>query len=131
MINLFQLGEFRSHMGILLPFKIDCDALTDGDIDCIAAYIASKTFFGMVDGVPYGGCRLAAALEKYAVWEAPFNILIVDDVLTTGASMEDQRADYLHIADHDSTVHPEDIIGWVIFARAEPPDWVNAMFRMY
>lgn len=125
MTNLFKLGEFRSHMGILLPFKIECDALTDEDIDCIAAHIASKTMFGMVDGVPYGGCRLAAALERYAVWEAPFNILIVDDVLTTGASMDEARTKY------DLAVHPGDITGWVIFARAEPPDWVNAMFRMY
>ena len=122
-MTLFKQGRFTSHSGQELPYKIDCDALTDEDIDCIAFIIASETDFGIVEGIPEGGCRLVAALEPYEKPDAPFNILIVDDVLTTGASMEAAKAT------QPPEVHPDDIIGWVIFARTEPPDWVHAVFR--
>lgn len=108
----------------MLPFKIDCDALSSEDIECIARIIASKTSFGIVEGIPDGGCRLAAELEPYVYPDAPFNILIVDDVLTTGASMEQRKAMM------PPQVHPDDVIGWVIFARTEPPKWVNAVFKL-
>ena len=117
--TLFKWGEFRSHSGLKLPFKIECDALNESDIACIAEFIASKTSFGSVEGVPRGGLRLAAALEQYAEWKPPFNVLIVDDVLTTGRSMEEQKA-----------IHQANVIGWVIFARIELPDWINAVFTM-
>ena len=121
---LFKRGEFISHSGLTLPFKIDCDALTDEDIECIAEYIASKTCFGVVEGIPRGGCRLADALDRYKIDFAPFDYLIVDDVLTTGASMEKRKAKL------PDEIHPDDIVGWVIFARTKPPDWVHTMFRM-
>ena len=121
-MTLFEKGAFTSHSGHELPYKIDCDALTDDDIGCIAFIIASETSFGIVEGIPEGGRRLAAALERYAKPDAPFNILVVDDVLTTGASMEAAKAA------QPPQVHPDDVIGWVIFARAEPPEWVNAVF---
>lgn len=122
--TLFKWGEFTSHSGLSLPFKIDCDALTDDDISCIAKYIASKQSFGVVEGIPSGGLRLSKALEEYAVFEAPFNVLIVDDVLTTGRSME------LRKAEQPPQVHPDDIVGWVMFARTEIPNWINAVFKM-
>ena len=121
-MTLFKHGEFVSHSGLTLPFKIDCDALSNESVECIAEYVASKVDFGFVEGIPRGGIRLADALEKYAVWEAPFNILIVDDVLTTGTSVERAKAD------QPPQVHPDDVIGFVIFARTKPPDWVHAMF---
>ena len=121
---LFKDGSFTSHSGEELPFKIECDALTDEDIWCIAKHIASKTSFGLVHGIPRGGCRLQEALEPYACFEAPFNILIVDDVLTTGESMEEAKAAY------PPQVHPNDLVGWVIFARSKPPDWVHTVFMM-
>lgn len=122
-MNLFDWGEFISHSELMLPFKINCDVLSNEDIKCIAWIIASKTSFGMVEGIPDGGCRLAAELEQYAAPDAPFNILIVDDVLT-GESMELQKAKM------PPQVHPDDVVGWVIFARTKPPDWVNAVFRL-
>ena len=122
-MTLFENGEFKSHSGKKLPFKIDCDYLNNDDIDCIARYIASKRTFGMVIGIPSGGDRLADALEQYVKHDAPFNVLIVDDVLTTGASMEYEKASML---EH---VHQDDIIGWVIFARTEPEPWINYMFK--
>ena len=124
-MTLFKQGAFTSHSGLRLPYKINCDALTDDDIDCIAEYIASKTDFGVVQGIPRGGCRLAKALEKYAVWESPFQILIVDDVLTTATSMNAAKDD------QPVQVHPSDIIGWIIFARGELPDWVRAVFTIH
>ena len=121
-MSLFECGEFRSHSGVMLPYKIDCDALSDEDIECVAKIISSKIEFGVVQCIPKGGCRIAMALEKYAVWEAPFNILIVDDVLTTGASMKKAKAE------QPPQVHPNDVIGYVIFARGTLPSWVNAVF---
>ena len=125
-MSLFECGEFVSHSGIRLPYKINCDALSDDDIECIAEYIAGKIKygFGIVQGVPTGGDRLAEALEEYAVWEAPFQILIVDDVLTTGMSMEERKAG------QPPQVHELDVVGWVIFARGKLPSWCHAVFRM-
>lgn len=124
-MTLFKHGKFTSHSGIKLDWKIECDSLTDGDIECIAEYIASKIDFRfMVQGIPRGGCRLAAALEKYADAQAPFSVLIVDDVCTSGASLEKAKAA------QPVQVHPSDVVGWCIFARDKLPDWCHAMFRM-
>jgi hypoxanthine phosphoribosyltransferase len=76
-------------------------------------------------GIPRGGVRLAKALEKYAdIKKTPFTVLLVDDVLTTGTLMEQEKAKLAQL------VHPEDVVGWVIFARAKPPEWINAVFAM-
>lgn len=123
-MNLFNWGEFKSNSELTLPFKIDCDALSDEDIACIARIIASKTEFGIVLGVPRGGDRLANALATHAAPEAPCNTLIVDDVLTTGASMEAAKKRL------SERTFEKDIIGWVIFARTKPPNWVNAVFKL-
>lgn len=124
MNNIFRSGEFISHSGKLLPYKINCDALTSDDMDTIASIIASKIEFDRVIGIPTGGIRLQFALGKYIGLAQ--RILIVDDVLTTGASMEERKQALMD--DHNGYV-PE-IIGWVIFARGELPDWINAVFTV-
>jgi len=113
-----------SHSTAHRTFSIDCDAITRSGIEGIAEFISTQTSFGIVEGIPRGGCRLAAALEQYAKPDAPFNVLIVDDVLATGASMEAAKAA------QPIEVHPDDITGWVIFASRELPPWVRAVFMV-
>lgn len=103
--------------------EIDCDALTDKDIDAAASFIASMVDCRfMVQDISQGGCRLAAALEKYDDAQAPFVILLIDEVLVTASSMNAAKDA------QPPQVHPDDVVGWVIFARGELPSWVNAMF---
>jgi hypothetical protein len=113
--QLFKLGDFRLHSGHQSPWKIDCDALSDADLMTLADWARRELPpFGSVEGVPRGGLRFAAALQKFITpGEHP---LIVDDVLTTGASMEAQRKG-------------REATGLVIFARDAPPMWVQYLFR--
>ena len=110
---LFVDGEIISHSGLSLPYKIECDALSDSEIATLAAEIARHFVFREVVGVPRGGLRLAAALQRYC--SDMGDLLIVDDVLTTGASMEELRPG--HIAQ-----------GVVIFARGPCPSWITPLF---
>lgn len=115
-MNLFENKSFISHSGFSLSFKINCDALSDEDIETLADIIAKKFSFSKIYGVPRGGLRLANALEKYLSPNGP--VLIVDDVLTTGKSMEEAKEKFLN----------EDVIGVVIFARGRCPFWVRTLF---
>jgi orotate phosphoribosyltransferase len=109
-VALFSCGDHVLASGQASNFKIDCDALSDADISCIAMLIAERVpRFGVVESVPRGGDRLAAALRPYAARGE--QLLIVDDVWTTGRSMRAHRGD-------------RDARGAVIFARERPPDWV-------
>ena len=78
-MNLFQLGNFVSHAGNELEWKIECDALTDDDWECLAKMISEKTVFGTVYGIPRGGTKLANALQKYCDPKVRWR-LVVDDV---------------------------------------------------
>lgn len=126
MVNLFERGRFTSNAGLTLDFKIDCDALTDEDIETLAKIIGKSTGFSKAISVPRGGDRLTAALVQYEDI-AYDTILIVDDVLTTGGSMERVKKQVMH----DYSDEYEDIIGIVIFARNECPDWITAVFQMW
>lgn len=123
-MGLFKWGAFKSHSGVGLLWKIDCDALTDDDIETLARVVAGRFRFSRVHGVPEGGLRLAHALKKYATANS-WAILIVDDVLTTGASMEEARRLLLH--PFEQAMAPQ-AIGVVIFARGPCPDWVKPIF---
>ena len=111
---LFQSGDFTLHSGDKSNFKIDCDALTDEDIESLAMVVTRRVRYSSVYGIPTGGIRLAKALEKYCYTEGPR--LVVDDVLTTGNSMNE--------------VKREGDLGIVIFARGKCPDWVVPIFQM-
>jgi len=120
-MSLFQQGNFTLSSGQKSNFKIDCDALTDKDIETIALMIKDRIHrtFGRVEGVPTGGLRLAEAMQKYAIPRITDRLLIVDDVYTSGVSMRQHRN--LRF----------DSIGAVIFARQEVEPWVFPLFRMY
>ena len=84
---LFQWGKFQSAAGISLDWKIECDALTADDWQCIAAVgMRRLPQFGGVVGVPTGGRALAKAFEPYRMTGVA-RMLVVDDVWTTGKSM--------------------------------------------
>lgn len=115
--GLFQLGIFTLHSGEKASFKIDCDALTESDMECIAWMLNLKLPpFGTVEGIPRGGMRLAVAMEKY-ITPSSKRILLVDDVYTTGMSMEVARG-LRHVT------------GAVIFARNKPSYWIVPLFSM-
>ncbi len=130
-MSLFQSGNFTLSSGKRSDLKIDCDALTDEDIETLAYLIykrLSSSWHGATAShicpVPTGGDRLASALGKRRqdrryvkiVHGAP--VLIVDDVFTTGRSMEAERLK-----------HPEPVRGVVIFARAPCPTWITPLFQ--
>lgn len=121
-MNLFQLGNFTLASGVASPWKIDCDALTDEDIRTLAEMIRQMVgLFSSVEGVPRGGLRLAEALNPFCDIGYGSRHLIVDDVLTSGGSMERALQDCLSHA-------PK--VGAVIFARGECPSWIYPLFQM-
>jgi len=69
--------------------------------------------------------RLGIALQKYVDKDAK-NHLIVDDVLTTGRTIEEAR--YSTWAENPKN---GDVFGVVIFARGKCPDWVYPIFQMW
>lgn len=114
---LFQLGKFQLHAGALSAWKIDCDNLTDDDIHTLARMLVDYLpAFNAVEGVPRGGVRLARALRCHSTPDAA-TLLIVDDVLTTGSSLEQQR-------------NGRPAVGAVLFARGPCPEWVTPLFQM-
>lgn len=115
---LFECGSFVLHSGFTTDWRINCDVLTDDDWNSLAKIamdILHPCTFGDVEGVPTGGIKFAEALLPY-VTKGP--LLIVDDVLTTGASMEEQCAG-------------RDALGIVVFARRKPLHWVIPIFQLW
>jgi len=117
---LFRVGNFAAHSGVTLPWKVECDALTDEDWECAAVMAADIIGpFAKVEGVPRGGLKFAAALRMHSVTHhAGVPLVIVDDVLTTGNSMNRHRG-------NDLTA-----VGVVLFARGRCPDWVTPIWTM-
>ena len=118
-MTLFHKGVFTLHSGKRSDWFIDCGQLTDEDWATLAYLIQKQISFRRVIGVPTGGLKLAQALEQYAREEC-VSTLIVDDVLTTGKSMEEIKAAYLG----------QPVMGAVVFSRGICPDWIFACFRL-
>ena len=72
-------------------------------------------------GIPRGGLLLGSYLNLYSTQNNDDPYLIVDDVLTTGGSMVEYREKHFK---------NKNVIGWVVFARNKPQDWVNSLFQM-
>lgn len=121
-MNLFMEGRFKLASGRPSSWKVECDALTKEDWAGLAR-IASGILpaFGTVHGVPTGGLRFAAALQRYRI-EGFERVLIVDDVWTTGGSMRKFAAEI---------VRPGwDWIGCVAFSRGPVTPNVYAVWSL-
>lgn len=124
---LFKLGTFIGAGGGTLDWKIECDALTDSDWDCIAVQaLRVLSDFSSVYGVPRGGLKLAEAINKNRhAYNRPYNIdapkLFVDDVWTTGKSLTMMAEQQMR--------ENEKWIGFVAFARGPLPPHVRAFMR--
>ena len=116
-MNLFQLGDFTLTSEKKSKYKIECDALTDMDWETIA-YLLSLRLppFGRVEGVPRGGLKLAQELCFY-ISGGSSDLLIADDIYTTGGSMNRQRAG-------------RDAIGAIFIARGPVAGWVIPLLVM-
>lgn len=112
---LFVPGIFTSAAGLKLAWKIECDSLTHEDWETIASVTGPHLNFCRVEGVPTGGLLFAEALKPYTTGDE--GLLIVDDVLTTGKSMEAQR---------DGRVAQ----GLVLFCRGIRPSWVFPVWSL-
>ena len=122
--HLFQSKDFKSHSGLDLSWKIEMDALADPEWFTIKKMIMELSLpFRKAVGIPEGGVKLANLLNEHATENMNDPICLVDDVLTTGNSMEDFLEKYRQ-------KNPYDYIGWVVFARTECPYWIKALFQM-
>ena len=124
MIDLFQRIDFTSHSGLDLTWKIEMDALTRDEWECIAHMINELSPpFKEAIGIPRGGVKLGKLLNLHGTGKREDPICIVDDVLTTGGSMNEfkQKRHWRN---------PSKYIGWVVFARNKPPSSVKALFQM-
>lgn len=117
MKDLFIQGPFQGNSGIELQYKIEADALSDDSIKVLAHIIGVTQTFRSIHSVPRGGDRLARALLPYMSTEGVD--LIVDDVLTTGGSMERKKREI-----------GGEPMGIVIIARGECPYWVKAILTV-
>jgi len=128
MNNLFQKGSFILSSGKNSDFKLECDALTDADMECIAFLIAKKHKFRKAIGVKGrnggdtgNGFRLEQFLNPHCTNDNTLPILICDDVYTTGKSIMSVYADI-----------NEDAVCVVIFDRSgqKCPSWVHPLITM-
>ena len=125
--HLFKSGDFKSHSGLDLSWKIECDALSDSEWFTIKKMIIEYTPpFRKAVGIPEGGVKLGSLLNEHATGNEEDPVCIVDDVLTTGESMEYFLSQY----QRNRRLMPFMAIGWVVFARGPCPHWVSALFQM-
>ena len=87
--NLFQSVNFTSHSGKKLNWKIECDGISNEEWVTIAEmiYEFEPRNFREVEGIPRGGKKLEEKLKGYATGNEHDPLLIVDDVMTTGATV--------------------------------------------
>lgn len=123
-MNLFQLGDFVLSSGEKSRWKIECDVLTDNDWLTLAQMMRRMIGpFSSVEGVPRGGLKLAEALQPFVDSGSSLH-LIVDDVFTTGASL--QRVVKEYWKKPNASVYT----CGVVFARGECPRGVRTLFQM-
>ena len=121
--KLFSVGDFISHAGLPLKWKIECDAISPEQWSALATMIMEYQTepFSKVVGIPRGGLALQYALEPY-VTEGDHPWLVVDDVYTTGTSFRE----------FCTNKHTMFAYKWCVFARKPIPSMedINALFTM-
>lgn len=125
-VNLIQLGNFTLSSGTKSGWKLVADQFIRDNLDGLVEltrYLVGP--FGWVEGVPKGGCLLANSLKPFIIPSSE-NRLIVEDVLTTGSSMERFRE---HTISHYGASYYM-YRGITVFARGPCPSWVQAVFQM-
>ena len=124
-MSLFQKVDFKSHSGLNLSWKIECDEISNKEWKWLAEMIMDyeKRPFQAALGIPRGGIILGTYLNEYSTQNIEDPYLIVDDVLTTGGSMDDFVNSYFRN-------RKPNYFGWVVFARNKPQHWVKALFQM-
>lgn len=124
--KLFEHGDFISHAGLPLPWKIECDAISPDQWHSLARMIMDYQTepFSRAEGIPRGGVPLGDALDKYATGNPNDPILVADDVYTTGTSFREYC---------DEHYPDQQVIKWCVFSRVQAKDLkhgVNALFTM-
>lgn len=132
---LFCRKDVTLHSGGKSDWIVDCAAgLTQGDYEGLATMAMLRlrrlgVRFTHTVGVPRGGVEFAMHMSRHCspmemddYGHAQSHLLIVDDVFTTGSSMQEMRR--IQGAGYDS-VH-----GLVIFCRAALllPEWCTAIW---
>ena len=127
--HLFQSIDFTSHSGLDLSWKIEMDALSDPEWFTIKKMIMELTPpFKEAVGIPTGGSKLGDLLNEHGTGKEEDPICIVDDVLTTGESMNEFLQKNQSKNKNWSDV--PNYIGWVVFTRGQCPGWVTSLFQM-
>lgn len=131
--NLFQYGKFISHSGKELLYKIECDAFTYDDWDCLAQIVASKINYEQAWSIPRGGDKFADALNRCDRDIETTDVLLVDDVWTTGRSFNEYLVKecgfepYISMSEWCAV---SGIIPVVAFARRRAPSCVKVIFQV-
>lgn len=120
---MFKDKKFISRSGKRLKFKIECDSLAFEDIRVFTKIITGNFTYKSVD-MPETGCSplqlLKHVLELKTSKDGEFDVLIIDDVFTTGNSMEDVKKRH----------KGKNIIGVVLFSRGKCPKWITPIFEL-
>jgi hypothetical protein len=121
--NLFEAGEFTSHAGLKLAWKIECDAIRPEEWLTLAQMIREYEAqpWSRAVGIPRGGVALGRALDKYSTGNPNDPVLIADDVYTTGTSFREYKAEFY--ADTAT-------LQWCVFARNPTAGRTKALFTM-
>jgi hypothetical protein len=135
-MSIFHWGEINLHSGGTSWWHIDCDDLTDTDIAVLARLIVERvgpcrSYVAPPSHPGSAALRLEEACTAWSLQSGPpydietakrLPVCIVDDVLTTGASMTELA----------ETIRAQgsEVVGAVIFARGKCPDWVTPLFQM-
>jgi orotate phosphoribosyltransferase len=127
---LFQHGDFKLHSGQTTSFRINAERLGWTELDALAHQLVAQLDgfrFSMVIPIPRGGVEFAQLLSQH-ITPGTQNVLLVDDVYTTGASFREWKKKQLSLT---ATIGEANIRGGVIFARSKPPEWITPIFLMY